>query len=78
MKKMLITFLLITVMMLSFAVPAMATKVVATEQVTATMEQEIVPFSERTRIYFRTLNGQAQFRVWSITNGIWLTPWTNL
>jgi len=77
-KKRLVAFLLISVMALSFAVPAIANPAVATEPVNATVEQEIVPFTEMTRMYWRIYNGNLQWRQWSITNGRWLTNWTDL
>lgn len=41
--------------------------------------QSISPRAEETKTYYRTLaNGQVQYRVWSITQGKWLTDWTNL
>ena len=78
MKKRLMTFLLISVMALSFAVPVMATEASTAEPINATTEQEITPFTEMTRMYWRNHQGQLQWRVWSMTNGRWLTDWTTL
>lgn len=78
MKKRLIAFLLISMMALSFAVPAMAAEAVVTDQISAEAEQEIAPRTEMTRIYFRNYNGRPQARVWSITNGRWITDWMYL
>jgi len=65
-------------MILSFAVPAMAMEVKEIE-LTSTVEwQEITPHTEMTRIYWRNYGGQIQWRVWSITNGRWMTEWTDL
>jgi len=76
MKKKFLICLLVSVMALSFAVPTMA--VAAPEPINAVVEYEgIAPLNEMTRIYWRTYNGILQFRVWSITNGRWLTNWTN-
>ncbi|MCL1884240.1 MAG: hypothetical protein FWF81_10900 [Defluviitaleaceae bacterium] len=72
MKKKLVTFLLVCIMSLSFAVPVMATEVI---QKYEAAEQGIVPFTEQTRMYFRWHNGNLQSRVWSITNGRWMTDW---
>ena len=83
MKKKLIICILICVMALSYTNPVMATNVVVAEslavntELAETAEQEIAPFNEMTRIYVRTYHGVLQFRVWSITNGRWLTDWTN-
>lgn len=41
--------------------------------------QSISPRAEQTKTYYRTLsNGQVQYRVWSITQGKWLTDWINM
>ena len=80
MRKKLITFLCASIMSLSFVIPALAMETVTTvavEPVNASAVQEISPFHEFTQFYWRWHNGQLQFRVWSITNGIWLTPWTD-
>jgi len=75
MKKMILVFVFIGVMASSFAVPAMAKT--AVEQPISTAEyQGIAPATELTKIYHRWVGGRLQFRVWSITNGRWLTDWT--
>jgi len=79
MKKRITVFLLICVMALSVAVPAMATDVDAKAPISETSGQvEISPFIEMTRIYWRNHQGQLQMRVWSITNGRWLTDWITM
>ena len=35
----------------------------------------VTPQAEETVWYYRLYNGEKQKRLWSITNGIWLTPW---
>jgi len=77
MKKRLVAFLFISVMAMSFAVPAMANTAVVSEPVKTTAEQgiEIVPFTEMTRIYHRWATGGLQFRVWGINSMRWLTDW---
>ena len=76
MKKRLITCLLICMMAFSFAIPVVAAEVALNETVNAIEEQGIMPLNEQTRIYFRvTPAGLWQFRVWSITNGRWITDW---
>ena len=75
MKRRLLVCLVACVMALSFAVPAMAAEVASKYTV---VEEEVAPRSDMTQIYFRTYNGRLQFRVWSITNGRWLTEWTNV
>ena len=75
MKRRLITCLLATMMALSFAVSAVAADAVSKDPVYVACGQEITPLNEQTRIYVRyTANGW-QFRVWSITNGRWITDW---
>ena len=80
MKKKIIACLFACAMALTFAMPVMATDVTvaAPVDVVTEVEQEVAPFSEMTQIVFRTYGGVLQFRVWSITNGRWLTPWTNV
>jgi len=77
---MLAMFLLINMVTLSFALPVMALEAVAVEPVAVTTvtEQEITPRTNMTRTYWRTYNGQLQMRVWSITNGRWMTDWMDL
>ena len=77
MKKALVTFLILSVMSLSFAVPAMANTTEATQE-TVKIEasyQEIVPFFEQTVIYHRWATGGLQFRVWGVHSMRWLTDW---
>ena len=79
MKKKLLVCLLVSVMALSFAVPAMAATITEPESVNAVVDYEgIAPRNEMTRFYWRTYNGILQFRVWSITNGRWINDWTNV
>ena len=80
MIKRLVVYLFVMLVSLSFAVPAMAADVHAVvvdvvEEGTA----DITPHTEMTRLYFRWAphnTSLLQFRVWSITNGRWLTDWT--
>jgi len=77
-KRKLITFLLVAVMALSFAVPARASEATMFEPTPIVTEQEVTPFTEMTQIYWRYTQGQLYMRVWSITNGRWLTYWIPL
>ena len=77
-KKRLAVFLFISLMAFSFAIPAMATEATVPQQVSEVEAQEIVPLTEMTRLYWRTYHGVLQMRVWSITNGRWLTDWIPL
>lgn len=78
MKKRFVVFLLISMIALSFTVPAIAMEVVETEPVNAVVEQEVIPRTEVTQFYWRTYNGVLQWRVWGLTSGRWLTEWTDL
>jgi hypothetical protein len=75
MKKVLISVLLAAVMAVSITFPAMAAPDVVQETVKPTAYQEIEPFMEFTRIYYRWSNHRLQFRVWGIVSGRWLTDW---
>jgi hypothetical protein len=61
---------------MAFSLPMPAMPVV-TEQINQIEFLPVAPTTEMTRIYWRTYDGQLQFRVWSITNGRWITDWTN-
>ena len=74
MKKRILMCLLAGLMLLSLAPAAMAySPEVDMQQGYA----EIAPLTEYTRIYWRTWNGNLQFRVWGITSGRWITDWIN-
>ena len=79
MKKKLVVFLSVGLMVLSFAIPAMASEIAVKEPVQTyeATEHEIAPRSEMTRVYWRTYNGVLQFRIWGMTSGRWLTDWTD-
>lgn len=39
----------------------------------------VSPRAEETKVVYRTLpNGQVQYRIWSLTRGIWLTDWIDV
>jgi len=79
MKKRIMVFLLVCTMALSFAIPAMAaSETIAVEPTNVETEQEVTPFHEFTQIAFRTYHGVLQWRVWSLTNGRWLTEWADM
>ncbi|MCL2842489.1 MAG: hypothetical protein FWE28_03345 [Oscillospiraceae bacterium] len=87
MKKKVLMFLLACLMLLSLVVPAAAHSTdagpihppVAPEYEPGTSDYApIAPRNEMTRIYFRNLAGNLQFRVWGITSGRWLTEWQYL
>ena len=80
MKKRFMVCLFVMLMALSFAVPAMAADVsISIVDVVEEGMAEVTPFTEMTQIYLRWAPSdptRLQFRVWSITNGRWLTDWT--
>ena len=82
MKKTLVAFLLVSIMALSFVAPVMASEATVAEVLHISAGQEdIMPFSEHTRNYFRWSVcgcGRVQLRVWGMTSGRWLTEWTYL
>ena len=79
MKKRLLVCLFAGLMALSFAIPVMAAEVTTAKPIFAEMGyEEISPLNEMTRIYFRIYHGQLQMRVWSITNGRWITDWADV
>lgn len=43
-----------------------------------TNNQGIAPQAEETIWYTRTYNGKRQKRLWSLTNGCWLTDWIDI
>ena len=78
MKKKLMACIFAVVMILTvFALPVAAADTVV-QPPTYDEVVEPVQFNEMTRIYLRVYNGRLQARVWSITNGRWLTDWTDL
>ena len=79
MKKKLIVFLLVGLMALSFTVPVMASENVTTVSAyeTTDIEHENSIHGEMTQMHWRLCgcHGLLQFRVWSLTNGRWITDW---
>ena len=82
MKKRLLVCSLVLVMAISMAIPALAVPAQANEFIISEAVENkklIEPHGiEQTQIFWRTTSaGQLQFRVWSITNGRWITDWLN-
>jgi len=78
-KKRLGAFLLIGLITLSYSVTAMASEAaVIAEPINLVETQDITPLVEQTQIFWRTYNGVLQWRVWSLTWGVWLTDWAPL
>ena len=73
-----ISLLLATVMILTLMLPAaFAADTTAPEDpvVTADGEGTISPLSEQTEVFTMYIGGVLHYRVWSLTEGHWLTPW---
>ena len=73
MKKRFLACLLSVIVAFSLAVPAVAS---AGDEPASSPEAQAAS-AEQTQIVWRTVNGQLQYRVWSITWGYWLTDWIN-
>ena len=76
MKKRLLACLVTFVITFLLSAPAMAAAPSVGQMnsvVTCSTEE-----AEETQIFWRTMNGQLQFRVWSITYGYWKTDWIDM
>ena len=78
MKRAFLGLLVSVVLALSFAVTASATEAETLKPTYSTVEQDVSPFTEMTRMYWRMQGGVLQWRLWSITNGRWLSDWTTV
>ena len=47
----------------------------AVSQVTTYSIEEIKPYAEESKWYYRDVNGRQQKRLWSRTYGYWITDW---
>ena len=73
-KRLLVSVMLVFVMCVSLlGTVASATEYTPVPQTVS--DGEITPMAEETVWYFRNYNGQLQKRLWSITEGKWLTDW---
>ena len=78
MKKKLLALMIVSIMSLPLTATAMATEAVAEEPNCVTAEQEILPHSEILDVWFRNYNGRLQYRIWSVTFGVWRTEWRDV
>lgn len=79
MKKTLTAILLAGVLMVSLIGTATAAERSPANRGSATYSStEKSPRAEETVWYYRTINGQMQMRLWSITYDVWLTDWINV
>ena len=77
-KRLLVSVMLVLVMCVSLiGTVASAAEYTPAPQDTSS-DGEITPMAEETMWYFRNYNGQLQKRLWSITEGKWLTDWINV
>lgn len=77
-KKHVISFILTAVLVMSIisASPALAVDVGKDGTYLTPPTQSVMkPMAEETMWYFRTTNGYLEKRLWSITQGRWLTDW---
>jgi O-antigen/teichoic acid export membrane protein len=56
--------------------PELPQEAASTQEVSST--QGVIVLSDQFVTYFRTYNGVKQYRIWNITQGIWVTDWTNV
>ena len=84
MKKIFLTLVLACVFALSFSASAF-TIVDVPVIAESTQESELLiegqgfePLTEMVQVVWRNYFGQLQWRVWSVTNGKWLTEWADL
>ena len=75
MKKRLLSCMLAFLVAFLVTMPVLAVDPPATELAQAIAGEVHIAGGEQTQIYFRTVDGVLQFRVWSITYGYWKTDW---
>ncbi len=73
-KRLLVSVMLVFVMCVSL-LGTVASAAEYTPAPQTVSDGEIAPMAEETVWYFRIYNGQPQKRLWSITEGKWLTDW---
>lgn len=80
MKKNMSALLLTGFILLSLTVPAAAVSATIFEAVprSAQAVTKAAPRAEETQWYYRVFNGKKQMRLWSITEGKWLTEWIDV
>lgn len=73
--KRIVTLLLVVILVLLFAVPALAADAESVPAPTAVGDGDVSPQAEVTKWYFRLHDGEYQKRLWSVTYGYWITDW---
>ena len=76
--KRFVSFLIVLIMCLSLSTVAIAESIQSEESVISTNIVDEPARAEETIWYFRTYNGRAQMRLWSLTYGKWLTDWIDI
>lgn len=71
-KKLIISSILVLLLCCSFMTPAIAAPYTLDSDTT---ESYSITRAEETKWYYRVNNGVMEKRLWSITNGEWLTDW---
>ena len=71
MKKIVLTFITVLMMLSMTALPVMAMECSLDSASPATVQPRI----DETKWFNRMYNGKKQMRLWSITEGCWLTDW---
>lgn len=75
MKKKLLAAVMAGLLTLSLVGAAAAADIPPTPGVDT---EDITPFAEEREWHFRVVNGKVQMRLWSITEGKWLTDWMDM
>ena len=70
-----IAILLALIVVVSAPAPALAAADYADPAAVNYCEESAMPLAEETMWYIRNYNGRVQKRLWSITEGRWLTDW---
>lgn len=79
MKKKLLTTFAASLLLLSLMGTASATSFqLVNYNLLSSASTEVEPRAEQTTWYFRTIDGKNQMRLWSITEGKWLTDWIDM
>ena len=78
MKKRFLACLLAFVVTFLLSVPALAAVPSVEQEEDGGAVSVVTEEIEETQIFWRTMNGQLQYRVWSLTYGYWKTDWINM
>ena len=76
-KKLLVTMLVTVSILGTGALPVLA-NTGSYKAVEANGQVDFEPFADVLGIYFRSVNGVLQYRIWNYTRGRWENNWTNV